>query len=52
MVTMRSWWVHVRTDGGGIMVCTVQAPDSYQAIQIAKNLYGSNLISQSANLMN
>lgn len=48
---MRSWWLHVRTDRGGTIVVTVQAPDSYQAIQIARNMYGSNLISESANLM-
>ena len=52
MSNMRSWWVHVRTDGGGVMVATVQAPDSFQAFQIAKNLYGSNLISAHANLVN
>lgn len=49
---MRTWWFHMRTDGGGVMVVTVQAPDSWQAIQIAKNLYGSNLISEHANLVN
>ena len=48
---MRSWWLHVRTDRGGTIVVTVTAPDSYQAIQIARNMYGSNLISESANLM-
>ena len=48
---MHTWWVHVRTDGGGVMVATVQVSDSYQAYQVAKNIYGSNLISSHANLM-
>ena len=47
---MHTWWFHVRTDGGGLFVATVQAPNSWQAIQIAKNLYGSNLISEHANM--
>lgn len=52
MSNMKTWWVHVRTDGGGTMVATVMAPDSWQAIQIAKNLYGKNLISDHASLVN
>jgi len=51
MSNMRTWWVHVRTDGGSFMTVTVQAPDSFQAYQVAKNLYGANLISSHANLV-
>ena len=46
---MRTWWVFVRTDGGGFMKALVYADNSWTAYQNAKALYGSALMSDNAN---
>ncbi len=47
---MNKYWVFVRNSGGSPMRVELLAKTNYEAIQIAKSLYGSQLISESANL--
>lgn len=39
----------VKTDSGGIMRVVINADTPYQAHQMAKSMYGSLMISESAN---
>lgn len=41
----------VKNDSGGIMRIVMNADTPYQAHQMAKSIYGSNMISESANLV-
>ena len=37
----RSWWFTYRTSTGAFIQVTVQAPDAYTAVQMARAQYGS-----------
>lgn len=47
---MNKYWVLVRNAGGAPMRVELLAKTNYEAIQIAKSLYGTQLISEGANL--
>lgn len=49
---MYTWWGLVRTTVGGFMRVTVQADNAYQAQQMLKSMYGSELMTEGANLQN
>jgi hypothetical protein len=46
---MNNYWAFVRTVPGAFIKVTIQAPDSYQAFQMLKAMYGDQLISTYAN---
>ncbi len=49
---MNTYWVMVKykdEPGAGVGRVTIQADNPYQAIQMAKGMYGRLLISESAN---
>lgn len=46
---MNNYWILIRNSGGNPMKVTIQAPNPYAAIQQARALYGSSLISEGAN---
>ena len=48
---MYNYWMLVRNDSGGTMRITIQAPNPHQAYQMARAMYGSSMISESANLI-
>jgi hypothetical protein len=48
---MNEYWVLIRNESGTAIRVTVMASDNYRAIQLAKALYGPQLISESANLI-
>ncbi len=48
---MYEYWIMIRNDAGAPMRVTVFADTNYQAIQVARAMYGSQLISESANLI-
>jgi hypothetical protein len=48
---MHTYWIFVRNESGTAMKIEIQGRDNYQAIQLAKALYGSRLLSESANLI-
>jgi hypothetical protein len=48
---MYSYWMLIRNDAGGTQRITIQADNPYQAYQMAKAIYGSQMISESANLI-
>ena len=41
-----TFWANVRTTTGGFMRVTVQAESPYHAMQMLRNMYGDNLISE------
>jgi hypothetical protein len=45
---MRTFWVIVRNSSGSPMRVTLQAENPFKAIELAKILYGSSLISEGA----
>lgn len=45
---MKSFWVFVRTVPGSFMRVVIQADNSYNAYQMAKAMYGNQLISSFA----
>jgi hypothetical protein len=45
---MRTFWVIVRNSSGMPMQVTLQAENPYRAMELAKALYGSSLISEGA----
>jgi hypothetical protein len=45
---MYTWWAFVRTDVGAFMKVTVQADTQYNAMQMLRNMYGTNLCSEAA----
>ena len=49
MANMYNYWILIRDSGGNPMKVTIQAPNPFVAIQQARALYGSNLISEGAN---
>jgi hypothetical protein len=48
---MKEFWVWIRNSSGAPIRVTVNASDNYRAIELARVLYGSQLISESANLV-
>ena len=46
---MNNYWILIRNSGGNPMKVTIQAPNPFVAIQQARVLYRSNLISEGAN---
>ena len=48
MATMYNYWILIRNSNGFPMKVTIQASNPYVAIQQARALYGSNLISEGA----
>lgn len=48
---MNTYWFNVRTSGGFMRV-TLQAENSFLALQLAKALYGDDLLSEGANYVN
>ena len=46
---MYNYWVFIRNSNGTPMRVTLQASNSYEAIQRFRALYGSNLLSEGAN---
>jgi len=46
---MNNYWIFIRNSGGYPMKVTIQAPNPFVAIQQARALYGSALISEGAN---
>lgn len=48
---MREYWVMIRNDAGAPLRVSVFANTNYDAIQVARAMYGSQLISESANLI-
>jgi hypothetical protein len=46
---MYNYWILIRNSGGYPMKVTIQAPNPFVAIQQARALYGSALISEGAN---
>ncbi len=47
---MKCWWAFVKTtpNGSGFIRVTVHADNWFQANEMLKNLYGSNLMSSAA----
>lgn len=45
---MYTWWAFVRTGVGTFIKVTVQADDCHTATVMLKNMYGSNLMTESA----
>ncbi len=50
-MVMYTWWAMVRNAQGGYMRVTVQADTAYNATQMLRSMYGSQLVSESANLV-
>ena len=48
MATMYNYWALIRNSNGSPMRVTLQASSAYDAIERARALYGSSLISQGA----
>jgi len=48
-MTMYNYWVFIRNSNGAPMKVTLQASNAYEAIQRARALYGSSLMSEGAN---
>ena len=48
---MHTFWVLIRDSRGHPMTVNVQAENNYRAMEIARALYGSQLISEGANLI-
>jgi hypothetical protein len=48
---MNEYWIWIRNSSGAPIRVTVSASDNYRAIELARVLYGSQLISESANLV-
>jgi len=46
---MHTYWILVRTEGGGIMRIEFNSTDPFRATQQARALYGSKLITENAN---
>jgi hypothetical protein len=49
MATMYNYWALIRNSNGAPMRVTLQATSAYEAIQLFRALYGSNLMSEGAN---
>jgi hypothetical protein len=47
---MNTYWILIRNSAGAPIRVTLQASDSYRAIELARAMYGSQLISEGANL--
>jgi len=47
-MTIYNYWVYIRNSNGSPMRVTLQASNAYEAIQRARALYGSSLISEGA----
>ena len=48
---MNEYWIWIRNSAGAPIRTTVYADNNYKAIEVAKALYGPQLISESANLV-
>ena len=48
---MHEYWIMIRNSAGAPIRVTVRADTNYRAIEVAKALYGSQLISEGANLI-
>lgn len=48
---MRTFWVLIRNSGGAPMRVELQAENNFRAIELAKALYGKQLMSEGANLI-
>jgi|FreactTroBogLake_1042271.scaffolds.fasta_scaffold01907_7 hypothetical protein len=48
---MHTYWILVRNDAGTNIRVEIQANNNYEAIQLAKALYGPKLYSESANFI-
>lgn len=48
---MNEYWIWIRNSAGAPIRVTVTASDNYRAIELARAMYGSQLISESANLI-
>lgn len=48
---MNTYWALVRTVAGGFMRVTIQADNPYNAYQMMRSMYGSQLLSESAALV-
>ena len=48
---MYEYWLLILNDAGAPMRVTVFADTSYQAVQVARAMYGNQLISESANFI-
>lgn len=48
MTQMRQYWAFIRTTAGGVIKVYVTAGSWFNAQQMLKNQYGSNLISDAA----
>lgn len=48
---MHTFWVLIRNSGGAQMRVELQAENPFRAIELAKALYGPNLISEGANFI-
>ena len=46
---MNTYWILIRNSGGYPMRVTIQASNPFTAIQTARAIYGSSLISEGAN---
>jgi hypothetical protein len=49
---MNEYWIWIRNSAGAPIRTTVYADNNYKAIEIARALYGPQLMSESANLVN
>lgn len=49
MATMYNYWALIRNSNGAPMRVTLQASNAYEAIQLFRAIYGSNLMSEGAN---
>ena len=48
---MNEYWIWIRNSAGAPIRTTVYADNNYKAIEVARALYGPQLISESANLI-
>jgi hypothetical protein len=48
---VNEYWIWIRNSSGAPIRTTVFAENNYKAIELARAMYGSQLISESANLM-
>jgi len=48
---VNEYWIWIRNSAGAPIRTTVYADNNYKAIEIARALYGPQLISESANLI-
>lgn len=46
---MNTYWILIRNSNGFPMKATIQASNPYEAIQLARSIYKSDLISEGAN---